>query len=173
MKRKRLVAALLLLLIFGTTTAYAYWDRTQVTTPSNTIQLGVGATLEVTETIGGSGSENLIPYGAFRGENEVYEVVFAYDIELNKAGKVAILAKNITIDGSEDNAVLVLIDIYETDPNVVPTNGLLLTLTGSAGEYEGSMFVKVMLSMPTSQAQYDAVAGKEISFVIEFSAEEL
>lgn len=173
MKRKTLVAVLVLLLFFGTTTAYAYWDRTQVTTPENNITIGVGTTLEVTETIGGTGEENLVPYGTFRGENDVYEVMFFYNIELNKQGMVHILAKDILIDGTNEYSDLIIIDIYKTAPNAVPTSEYTLTPTLNSDVYEDSVFVKVMLSMPQNETEYNAVAGKEISFTLEFSAQEL
>jgi hypothetical protein len=173
MKRKTLVAVLILMLFFGTTTAYAYWDQTQFNTPNEVIQLGEGATIEVTKTLGSSNCTRLIPYGALLGTHDVYEVVFEYEVELNKMGLVNILAKNITIDGASEHSALVLIDIYEVTPNTVPNSTYSLALTHHQGAYKGNVCVKVMLAMPTSQAQYDAVAGKPISFVLEFSAEAL
>lgn len=173
MKRKTLVAVLILLLFFGTTTAYAYWDRTQVTTPENNITIGVGATLEVEQTLGGNGCKNLVPYGTFRGENDVYEMIFAYNIELNKQGIVNIVVKDILIDGMNDFSHLTIFDIYKTTPNAVPTSEYTLTLTQNSGVYKGSVFIKVMLAMPANETEYDAVAGKQISFTLEFSAEEL
>ena len=155
-------------------TAYAYWDQTVVNQNSTVIDIGIGAILEVDVTVTPEEGNRLVPVGAFKGEGDVDEVFFTYTVNLNKIGQVLVTAKNVMIDGDYLNNSLVLIDVYATTPNVVPSDTATFTLVDNGSEeYEAEVNVRVMISMPADEAQYNMIAGKTITFVLEFSAEEV
>ena len=176
MKRTTLVVLLVVLMFSSTAVAFAFWDRGFEQVDSDVINIGVGATLEVEQTVTPPPGKFLVPLGAFRGTNDVNEVVFTYTINLNKAGRVVVSANNVKIDNSATNNELVLIDMYTTTPNTTPVSTLtvdLLQVTPYCEFYEAQITVKVMLLMPLDEAQYLAVINKPITFVLEFSAEEI
>ena len=176
MKRATLVIALVMLMFVGTGTAFAYWDSGFEQMNSDVINIGVGATLEVEQTVTPPAGKFLVPLGAFMGTNDVNEVVFTYTINLNKAGRVAITATDIKINNDFLNNELVLIDMYVTAPGLTPVSTLtvdLIQVAPCCEVYEAEVTVKVMLLEPIDEAQYLQVINQPITFVLEFSAEEI
>lgn len=166
--------ALLFFVFFGTTISYTYWDDNINPINNTELNIGVGATLTVTETIGPDSGQYLVPEGVFMGVGDVTEIIFGYTAVLNKIGSLNVIVKDILINGQADPYGLLVLDVYETAPNNVANLTLSkdLTVINQDGEYTADLYVRITLIEPADETQYNFVAGQPISFTLECAATE-
>jgi hypothetical protein len=162
-------------MFFGTSIGFSYWDTTILDKTDLIIDIGVGTTIVVSQTVHPLEGTKLVPTGAFRDQGDVYEVVYTYTVSLNKEGQLTVTAKNVTVNGVPNPFRLVLIDIYVSEPNETPKSVLNVEFVENEElqQYQVTIMVAVSLKMPSSQEEYDALSGREIKFDLEFKAEEL
>ena len=167
--RKMLLTIPLLLLSFIalTVSTYAYWNMlTQ--TKDETITLGEGDTITVSETLAGSGI--LIPTGQTPTGSEVTAVEFKYDVSINTEAFVAgaknltVTISNVKIGGSATDASLVKFSINETTGDLTETFTNVLSTTNYV------VTIIVTLTEPGTQTVYDAIIDQNITFNVNFTA---
>jgi|LGVF01.2.fsa_nt_gb hypothetical protein len=176
-KKKGLIWLLLLILslLLTTTLSYSYWDGNINPINNNQINVGVGTSLQITETIRPIDGSYLVPDSVFMGPDDVTEIILGYDVTLNKQGRLSITASDILVDGQPDAYNLIVIDIYLEDPNEIASNSLLTTLTEQnvQNDFIEDVYVRVSLNMPADEAEYNYIRLANISFTLEFEALEL
>lgn len=158
--RTSLVIALILALVGLTVSSFAYWDRLTTRDENNVIELGEGTALQVTEKVVVDSDKNLIPSTAVLGVNDTYSVEYTFTVKLSKEAVEDLLltveAINVKIGGDATHAELVKITLnYDTNVNIGGT----------------TVVVTVTLDEPTTQAAYEAIFGKTITFDLVFRAE--
>ena len=156
-KRKAAVAALILVMLGSSATAFAYWNSLQ-DTADVTVPIGEGVTLEVdlgTETPG-----VLVPEDRALVAGQVEEVVITYTVRLDKQTisslNFSVVYSNVLIGGSTDHAGLVNIDIQ--NPTTINNDWVTVTIT-------------VTLTEPADQATYLAIINQNITFTLTFTAD--
>ena len=182
--QKRIVFIVLVaFLLVSSSIAFAFWDQTSATFEENQVTLGEGAVLEVTKTV--NPTETLVPYGSFKGSNDIDEYTFSYYVRFNKEGRlqVRVLEDSIRIgDGDHAFNELVHIQVYINDKPLDLENDfeLITTFTDFNTEtelYELEVFVRVFVKGPSSPEDYlDAyqiVAKNVITFSVQFNALEI
>jgi hypothetical protein len=184
MRQKSLVIGLLVVLAFlvsGFT--YAYW-ATSVTgnndTAVGTITVGEGNTVATTVVVGNETSAGpLVPVGlvGVSQPGSVDYVILSFTVDWNSTselgeGTVGVLSfgtSDVEIDGSAANIGLLTIT-YQIGGTVT---GSTLNGDGSTSIVaDGStvtVYVKITMSEPASQAVYAAVADKDITFTGTFT----
>jgi len=165
---------LLIFSLLATNVAFTYWDATTTNPDDPLIDIGVGAVLLVSQTVNPGDGITLVPLGAFRGKNDVSEVVYTYQVSLNKEGLLRVSAKNIRIDGVENPHGLIVIDIYEEEPNETPKSiyEKMMNISGDDDLSRTTIRVRITLLLPENEEQYLAVKGRSITFTLEFKGEE-
>jgi hypothetical protein len=175
-RKFRLDFAIILLIfsLVATNVAFTYWDSTTTNPDDPIIDIGVGAVLLVSQTVNPGEGITLVPVGAFRGINDVNEVIYTYHVSLNKQGLLRVSAKNILVDGLENPYGLIQIDIYEDEPNTTPQSiyEIAMNTLGEDDLSRVTIRVRLTLSMPENEEQYMAVKGRSITFTLEFKGEE-
>jgi len=157
---KKIIAAIALVLVLGgSTLAYAWWDSLDATT-NETITIGQGVTLQVSAVATAPSGKVLVPVGTVLKANDVTSVVLTYnvrlDLEVIDALGLSVTASNVKIGGVTANATLVGIAIVKSAPTVNDAN-VLVTVT-------------VTLAEPSDLAVYNAVINKAITFDLTFEA---
>jgi len=161
---------------------YSYWAGS-VKAPEATLTQGVSVTVgsgtevSTTLTLNESSSGTLVPAGRATGSQVEYVIstitaTWLEDITTlatGHSGTLAATVSNVEIGGSDANAALVV--------TAVQIGG---TVTGDTLNGDGStdialdgaavpVYVKVTLTEPATQAVYQAVAGKDITFNVNFT----
>ena len=160
MKTLRKIALVIALAVFfgGSTAAgFAWWDRLEEDQVI-TIPVGEGVTLSVNldeQTTG-----NLVPSGVVMKTGDVTEVEVEFTVTLDKTNlldalNLSVVADNVQIDGSSDYASLVNISI--SNPGTIQNSAVEVVIT-------------VTLTEPANQTEYNAIAGKAITFDVTFLA---
>ena len=161
--RKALVVLLAILVVGGTSIAYAWWDSLTVnSTENNVITIGEGLDLVVANAVIDPLTDGtLIPASAVLKTGDTYQIDIDYTVSLDYAVStplnLAVTVSNILIDGVADTNTYVIISV--TNPGTV-----------------GNSDVTVTLSVTLDDAPADPVAAKlalegaTISFDIEFAA---
>jgi hypothetical protein len=102
----------------------------------------------------------LVPEEAVLKEGDVTEVVYKYTVSLDKeileALNLVVECTNKAIDNDED-----LSDFFNV--TITPDS---TTIQNSSVE----ITVKVTLNAPATKAEYDQIAGKQLSFTLNFTA---
>lgn len=167
MRRKGLVIGLLMMLavvVSGFT--YAIWANIDLSNNQldNTVTIGTGRTATVGVTSATTGGV-LVPSGQVINSvqaNAVDSYVFTFQVTWNDDAEAALTGTlnvdvtNILVDGGADTYSLV---------SVVPS------ITSQAGVVRGStteVTVTVTLGLPGDATEYAAVAGKAITFDVNF-----
>src|SRR5690606_26454859 len=119
---KKLFAVLVVaLLLGGTVLAFSYWDNLQQE-QSETIVIGKGVTLQVAAVAEVPENKVLVPVGAVMKANDVNSIVLTYNVKLDQAAvnnlNLAVVASDILIGGSAENAGLVNINIVKASSTV-------------------------------------------------------
>ncbi len=184
MKKRGLVLGLLIMLavvVSGFT--YAFWASSVTGNNSNatgTITIGEGNAVATTVVVGNqTGAGPLVPVGlvSVSPEGSVDYVILQFSVTWTSAsalangyqGTLGFNPSNVLIDDADTNAGLVTIT-YQIGGTV--TGG---TLNGDGSTQilaDGgavTIFVKVTLGTPATQAVYNQVAGKNITFTGTFT----
>ena len=149
--------AFILTLITLATATFAYWDLlTQ--TQDETLNVGNGVELIVQAHAVAPAGKVLVPSGVVLKPNDVTEIVLTYNVRIDQAIvddlTLSVTESNVKIGGDSTHAGLVKISISED--TLVNNSNVLVTVT-------------VTLNEPISQAQYDAIKNKEITFTLTFT----
>ena len=162
--KKLLLLFVTLLAIGGTMSGYAYWDTLTKTDTDNTVTIGVGVDLVLTD-VSNTGAFTLIPAGAVQGPTDVYSYVYVYNVVLSKevtdsvlSGELnlSVVASSIEIGGATTHAGLIGIAI---------DNDLVID-----EETEVVVTVTVTLTEPGDVDAYNAIINEAITFDLTFSA---
>lgn len=158
--KKKLLALLALLLLFGgTTVAFAYWDDL-AQTEQEVLVIGEGVTLEVAAVATAPANSVLVPDGVVMKANDVDSIVLTYNVALDKAALAAldlsVTYENVKINNVADTNNLVNINIT-TASAVVNDADVLVTVT-------------VTLNEPNDFNTYQDIIGESISFDLVFEA---
>lgn len=141
-----LSVALVLLLVTLATLTFAFWDQLTGNADGK-VQIGEGKKITITETLSPEG--RLIPNGAAKGANDVYEVEVKYEVELTEF----VEGFELVVEGA--------------------TAHELVNLEINHGQFtENTLTVEVVatftLDEPANEAEYMEVAGKAITYSLTF-----
>lgn len=149
---------LIFVLALVTVFSYAYWDSLQESDDIDDITIGEGVTLSINKVVYLEGT--LVPEEAVLKEGDVTEVVYKYTVSLDKeileALNLVVECTNKAIDNNE-----ALGDFFNV--TITPDS---TTIQNSSVE----VTVKVTLNAPATKAEYDQIAGKQLSFTLNFTA---
>ena len=186
MAKKLSFALLLLLIIGGSAFAFAWWDNLTETEENQTLELGTGVRLELDETIATT-DKILVPVGsAYASFTNDFTTAYTFTYTLSLEddileGYTETLLVNI-IDFKIDGGAATL----PHDVLVVEINGVEIDVSDNTvpfdfegffgGNAEQNENIVITISLPAqseslTQAQYDSVAGKEITFTVVFTLE--
>lgn len=159
--KKRIMALLILLLLFGATTvAFAYWDELQQTEEDITLPVGEGVTLEVAVGDEMTPGTKLVPSGVVLKTGDVTSVALTYTVNLDAAPltdlNFSVTESNVFIGGAADTNNLVNIAILA--PATIDENVATVTVT-------------VTLNEPDTFEVYDVIDLTNIVFDLTFLAE--
>ena len=156
--KKVLAAIIVALLLGGTALAFSWWDNLSQT-QNETIEIGDGVTLNVAAVATVPVGKVLVPAGVVLKANDVDEIVLTYNVALDQAALTAlnlsVVASDVQIGGSTDNADLVNISISQASATVNDAN-VLVTVT-------------VTINEPSTQAIYDLIKNQNITFTLTFT----
>ena len=149
---------LIFVLALVTVFSYAYWDSLQESDDIDDITIGEGVTLSINKVVDLEGT--LVPEEAVLKEGDVTEVVYKYTVSLDKeileALNLVVECTNKAIGNNE-----ALGDFFNV--TITPNS---TTIQNSSVE----VTVKVTLNAPATKAEYDQIAGKQLSFTLNFTA---
>ena len=149
---------LIFVLALVTVFSYAYWDSLQESIDDDDITIGEGVTLSINKVVVLEGT--LVPEEAVLKEGDVTEVVYKYTVSLDKKISeelnLVVECTNKAIDNNE-----ALGDFFNV--TITPDS---TTIQNSSVE----VTVKVTLNAPTTKDEYDQIAGKQLSFTLNFTA---
>lgn len=184
MRRRGLVIGLLIMLALVTSGfTYAYWASSVTgnnNTATGTITIGEGDVVSTAVVVGNELSAGeLVPAGlsGISQGNPVEYVMLQFSVTWTSTGSKAsgyqgtlgFAASNIQIDGSAVHAGLVGITFQiggtVTGANFDGNGNTQILADGAAV----TVWVKVVLSEPATQAAYNAIAGKDITFTGTFT----
>lgn len=154
------IAFVVVMLVSATSLSYAYWDSLAYSTD---IDINLGENTVLTVTVDGNTAEGktLVPEGVLMGANDVDSVSFNYTAALSKTPENP---ADFNIDIIEDSIKIGGDDTY----------GYLVNITIDAPELisdTASITITVTLSEPSDEVEYNAIAGKAITFDISIFAE--
>ena len=157
---KRLSVVLLVLLVsLSAGLVFAFWDQLSQT-KAEVINVGEGVVLEVAAVAEVPSGKFLVPAGVVLKANDVEEVVLTYNVKLDQAAvdalNLAVVESDVLVGGAATYADLVNINIALASATV---NGADVLVT-----------VTVTLDEPATEAIYDAIKNKAISFTLTFTA---
>ncbi len=176
MKKKNLLSiALVLLLVAISTLTIAFWD--QLTgSKSNTITVGVGKSVTITETVNpNTAGQVLIPEGALQGEKDVYFIKYSYVVEVNEdlaEGALTGYSFVVELSDLEDSSGLVNVVVEGS-----PTVDLRSNNYSDTAALTQTVVVKVFIDEPvdkdgdTAEYIYNLFKTSVFSFTLTFSIE--
>lgn len=176
LKRKNLVLALLVLLALAVTgTSYAYWASSVVKDTeikANTVSVGTGEaiTISITPTNNTTETRKLVPVGFGEQTNET---TYAGDTESYVINYSVIWNDDTALDGQPDSTISATVGAITVGGVANPSGLIIVTPAASnpttiaLGATVNFTFT-VTMTEPADKAEYDAVAGKDITFNVTF-----
>jgi hypothetical protein len=152
---------LIFVLALVTVFSYAYWDSLQESDDIDDITIGEGVTLSINKVVYLEGT--LVPEEAVLKAGDVTEVVYKYTVSLDKDDKEILEPLNLVVECT-NKAI---------DNNEALGDFFNVTITPDSTTIQNSsveVTVKVTLNAPTTKAEYDQIAGKPLSFTLNFTA---
>lgn len=159
-KKNKLIAILAALTLFSgasfASTTYAWWNTLQVA-KDETVRLSEGVAVTVDAAV--TTDKALVPVGTlYNSDLQTESVILTYNVAFNKevteTFSLGIEISNVKINGTATYANLVNFVIYA--PTTVNKDGAVVA-------------IKVTLTEPDTEAIYNAIANKEITFTITFT----
>lgn len=159
---KKIMAVLLVAILFGGTMfAFAYWDNLAQTEADQTIAVGEGTSVVVVVNASAQAGKSLVPSGVLLDTDEVDSYVFTYDVDLSRILSsdltLSVTSSNVKIDNSTVNSGLVNVNIAIDDNAINGDDTAIVTVT-------------VTLTEPGTEAVYNQIANKNITFDLTFTA---
>ncbi|MBI9009991.1 MAG: hypothetical protein JEZ05_08160 [Tenericutes bacterium] len=155
--KKRILAVLALLLLFGgTTLAFGYWDNLAQSDNGNQVVIGKGVTVVLNESITPTG--NLVPDHAsvLVKTGDVTSLVYNYTVRLEEA-----TTEDLDLAVSVDAISNPLLNVVVTsNPGTISMDGVTVT----------TVVVTITLDLPSDLAAYNLVAGETLTFDLTFTA---
>lgn len=157
--RRYWLFVLIFVLALVTVFSYAYWDSLQKSDDIRDITIGEGVTLSINKVVDLK-KGTLVPEEAVLKEGDVTEVVYKYTVSLDKKIKeplnLVVECTNKAIGNNEDLGDFFNVTITP-DSKTIQNSSVKVT-------------VKVTLNAPESEAEYDQIKGKQLSFTLNFTA---
>ena len=172
--KRRLILAVLLLMSISSGVAYSIWNLKQAEVTDPVIEIGVGTVLTVSDTVQPEPGTTIVPYGAFRGDRDVDEYVFTYQVRLNKPGKLVVDLLSVMIGGLPDVSGIIDVSLYGGSPaESNNTTYVVVFDADEGGGYVATVNVRIRLSAGAADESYLAIQGQPIALTIRFTAESL
>lgn len=186
-----------LVVLFGTTTAFAIWDTLEASIDTNTIQIGQGTGITATANIAVSDwipNQQLVPTGVVLKSGDVESAVNVFTVAfsgtLSEDLKLDVRYADVLIggDATYNNLVTIIVKWSYTNNFSINTPGTayednLLTHadTDLPNFYDGIsnppetraniyIQVTVTLAQPANSTAYNAVVNEDITFDLDFLA---
>lgn len=167
-----LISILVTLILVVSGLTFAYWANNVLDGDKNTdgtVNIGTGEDVVTKVNVTAQSGKTLVPAGRSDEANEedAVEVVYlnytvTWTEENNAAegthGELAAEIKNIAIDGNTELDKFVNVNITAGAGSVIELNGKAVTVT-----------VEVTLNEPATREDYLLIAGKDITFEINFA----
>ena len=157
--RRYWLFVLIFVLALVTVFSYAYWDSLQESDDIRDITIGKGVTLSIDKVVDLK-KGTLVPEEAVLKEGDVTEVVYKYTVSLDKKISeplnLVVECTNKAIGNNPDLGKFFKVTITPDST----------TIQNSSVE----VMVKVTLSGPIPKAEYHQIAGKQLSFTLNFTA---
>jgi hypothetical protein len=166
-KKVFILTGLVLLLVLISGFTFAVWDNL-TKNESDTVNLAKGATVTVTNTTDGTGKK-LVPAGVVLAADEAETIEFKYTVEIDKAPATAldldVAVSNVKVNDAVTYSSLV---IFNINGEQTSTKTLVDQFTATVTTVEITVIVN--LTEPGTEVEYLAVAEKNITFDISFTA---
>lgn len=160
--RRYWLFVLIFVLALVTVFSYAYWDSLQESDDIRDITIGEGVTLSINKVVDLK-KGTLVPEEAVLKEGDVTEVVYKYTVSLDKDDKEILEPLNLVVEctnkaigNNEDLGDFFNVTITP-DSKTIQNSSVKVT-------------VKVTLNAPTTKFEYYQIAGKQLSFTLNFTA---
>lgn len=162
MKRKLFLSIFTLVIAFVSTVGvtYAFWNTLQKET-QEVITISEGDTLTLEEVLKPLGT--LIPEGHTPSVGEVNEVVLTYNLKVNQK---AVEGDNVLLKVQVTDVLIGGVDTHIGLLNFVITGDNI-----DIGITENLVTIKVTLTEPIDETQYNEIINQEISFKVVFTIE--
>jgi hypothetical protein len=180
MKRRVIILVLLFLIVNITWAAYSFWGTIDVVYDDVEIPLGENAVISVSPTI--NPVKKMVPYGSFKGNDEIDEYVFNYDVTFNKTGLLRVTVPESSIkvgDGFHNFNSLAVVQIFMGEIPTDHTRRLILTSefqnwNDTTQQYVMKVSIRVIIVAPSEVEDYDdayhSLKGQPIRFNVIFEA---
>lgn len=173
MVRKLSAVVLLLFLFAGSATAFAWWD-TLDRSETEVVTIGVGTRLSLKENTQ-SAEGNLIPLSANLKEGDVKDVVFTYTLSLDEeiTGTLpfSVVVNNLEVGGVANPFSLVNVKVDVEGQDLEDEDALY-----EIGNEDITVTITLTITDPSEEDDideaYEAYAGKDITFTVDFSVGE-
>ena len=157
--RRYWLFVLIFVLALVTVFSYAYWDSLQKSDDIRDITIGEGVTLSINKVVDLK-KGTLVPEEAVLKEGDVTEVVYKYTVSLDKEISerlnLVVECTNKAIGNNPDLGKFFKVTITP-DSKTIQNSSVKVT-------------VKVTLNAPTTKFEYYQIAGKQLSFTLNFTA---
>ena len=170
------------LLLGGSAMAFAWWDNLEATESGQELEIGQGVRLTVADQTT-SGQGLLVPAGSFYASGADYTTTyeFTYDLSLEEGAlaegfdaDLIVTLENLALDGGAFADTLFTLDINGEE---VKDPGFTHTFTAVFDDETHTYQVVLQIALkdhPDSSldsSDYEAVAGKDLTFDISFEIE--
>lgn len=157
MVKKLLAALIALVVIGGSAGAFAYWDNLEQVKVDETITIGAGVALTVSDIV--ASTDTLIPSGAIVKTGDVTSIVYTYDVALDTA-----LASDLNLSVTVTNIEVGGVAYAGDDINIVVSAPATINSTTV------QVTVTITLDDPADQSAYDAIVDGVVTFDLTFLA---
>lgn len=166
MLKKVLIAVFAVIILGGSSVAFAFWDKLAVNRlESSIVTIGQGLELQVEDVVlNPATTGNLIPASAVLKQGDTYEVELTYTVKFEMTVEetldLSVLVSNIKVDGADNPFGLIKVEV--ANPGVIANDDVVVTLTVSIDDSE--------LQAEDYEAAYLALANNDITFTVSFAA---
>jgi len=163
MKKLFFSLVLMFFVLMGSVRVYGFYQDTQTT------QLTESSTHEViSQKLVTDSNKNLVPKGSVLAVDDIEEIVFEYQVFVQKDLEIECIAENLTMNGESMSKVSSHLFNFEFDQFILSESSIRTDLLA---DREDGYYLKVTLhvSMNTpTQEQYQTLAGQAINFDVLF-----
>lgn len=163
MKKLFFSLVLIFFVFIGSVRVYGFYEDTKITqlTDVNTHEI-------LTQNLVTDSNKNLVPKGSILGVDDVEEVVFEYQVFVQKNLEIDFLAENLTINGEEINEDLLSLFNFDFEQVILQDESIQ---TGLLDGREDGYFTKITLTVSMNNPtynEYKLLAGQAINFDVLF-----
>lgn len=157
------ILVLIFLILSGTTSVYSYWDDSQ------DIHLNEKDTFVVIEqAMSNSENNTLIPLGAIQTENDVYEIVFVYEVIVQNGYELETLIENIELSNQkyQDSKIDDLFTFTFGTKVIKNTSVSLNVFEEYNKDIKLQITISVSINNENSLEQLQLIQGEKIEFSV-------